>query len=306
MINTDVTISGGGYEARFRSDIGANCYSLVHIPSGASLLRTPRDEKELFSEIFLFGNAILFPPNRIKGASFEFEGRSYVFPMNEPSTGCHLHGSLYKTPFEISEIGESFVRFTYSAAKGEYLGFPHAFTINRTYQLDESGMTETVEAVNDSEENMPFMLAFHTTLNVPFDSDSDGENCYLKMPVGKEHLRNEKYIPTCEYIGGRERENNLSSGNYRIYDSAVSAFYESSDNMTVVVDRATGRKLVYSSSEEYKYRMLWRKNGAKYVVTEPQTAAIDCFHLEAPAEEKGLIVVAPKTSVKLYTKFYIE
>ena len=306
MINTDVTIMGGGYEASFRSDLGGNCYSLIHKESGASLLRSPKDEKELFSEIFLFGNAILFPPNRIKGAEFEFDNRTYKFPMNEPATGCHLHGELYKTPFEISELTDDFVCFTYSAKAGEYLGFPHAFTIKRCYHLDENGMTETVKVVNESDFDMPFMLAFHTTLNVPFMKDSDGENCTLKMPVGKEHIRNEKYIPTLEYIGGREREKALCDGEYKICENPVSAFYESESEKTVVIDKKSGKRLVYTATSEYKYRMLWRKTGAKYVVAEPQTCAIDCFHLEKSAEEKGLIVIPKRGEIELQTKFYIE
>lgn len=306
MIHTDVKISGGGYEADFRSDLGGNCYRLFHQPSGAELLRTPADEEELFSHIFLFGNAILFPPNRIRGGSFTFEGREYNFPVNEPSTGSHIHGALYKTPFEIAWQNESSVCFVYSAQAGEYLNFPHAFTMKRSYTLDEKGLCECVEMINDSDENMPFMLAFHTTFNVPFITGACADSCFLKVPVGREHIRDKQYLPTLEYIGGRDREKKLDSGEWRISDEAVSAFYESTGNVAEITDTSTGMSIVYEASEEYAYRMLWRKDGARFVVVEPQTCAIDCFHLEAPAEEKGLIVIPPGKSVKLYTSFSVR
>ena len=306
MIKTDVTLHGGGYIAEFRSDLGGNCYRLYHEASGAELLRSPESEKELFSEIYLFGNPILFPPNRISGARFTFEGREYVFPENEPATGCHIHGALYKTPFEIVEKTESSVTFKYSARCGEYIGFPHDFTVKRSYKLDENGLSECVETINDSVENMPFMLAFHTTFNVPFMPGSSGEECYFSASVGKEHIRNEKYLPTLEYVGGRERENKLTSGEYRIFDEPISAFYQTFGKENVITDKETGRAIVYTASEEYAYRMLWRKAGGKFFVAEPQTAAIDCFHLEAPAEEKGLIIIPPRGSVKLYTGFAIK
>lgn len=306
MIYTDVKICGGGYEAYFRSDLGGNCYRLSHRESGAELLRTPMDEKELFSEIFLFGNAILFPPNRIRGGKFTFEGREYKFPVNEPSTGSHLHGVLYKTPFRVASLGSDSVVFEYSAEAGEYLGFPHAFTVRRAYTLTDAGLSECVETINRSDKNMPFMLAFHTTFNVPFDRDACIDSYYLKLPVGREHIRDNKYLPTLEYEGGRERELKLSSGEWRICDGAVSAFYESLGGATEIIDSESGRRIVYEASEEYAYRMLWRKDGARYVVVEPQTAAIDCFHLEAPAEEKGLIVIPPNESVKLYTHFSVK
>ena len=306
MIKTDVTLRACGYIAEFRSDLGGNCYRFFHEPSGAELLRSPCDEKQLFSEIFLFGNAILFPPNRIRGGEFEFEGRVYSFPVNESATGCHLHGAMYKTPFKIEEKTDTRVKFSYTAAAGEYLGFPHAFRLERTYTLKPDGMEECVTVTNLSDKNMPFMLAFHTTFNAPFVEGSSTEDCFVKVSVGSEHLRDGKYLPTLEYAAGRERELLLNSGDYPVSSGTLSAFYNCSGNDTRITDRRVGKCIVYESDADYGYRMLWRKDGAPYFVAEPQTCAIDCFHLEAPAEDKGLITIAPGKSKTLVTKFKIE
>ncbi len=306
MINTDVKLESGGYVAEFRSDIGGNCYRLYHKPTGAELLRTPKDEKELFSQVFLFGNAILFPPNRIRNGEFEFDGRKYSFPINEPKTNSHLHGSLYKMPFKKVAQTENHVEFLYEAKSGEYLDFPHAFRVLRSYTLDESGLTESVKVFNDSETKMPFMLAFHTTFNIPFSPGACEENCYMKVAVGKEHLRDEKYLPTLEYASGREREEELNDGKYQISKCALSAFYDNFDSKSEILDTGAGLKIVYEGSEEYKYRMLWVKEGGNLAVIEPQTCAIDCFHLEESADKKGLIVIEPNSSKELVTKFYIS
>lgn len=303
MINTDVKISGGGYVAEFRSDLGGNCYRLCHEASGAELLRTPENEEELFKSIFLYGNAILFPPNRIRGGEFEFEGRRYRFPVNEKRTGCHLHGELYKMPFKVSELCCDRVVFEFVANAGEYLSFPHAFSVKRSYELGEGGLCETVEVTNLSEENMPFMLAFHTTFNAPFMPGSKTENCYMKVGVGCEHLRDGNYLPTLEYVGDRERERALSSGDYNVASGALSAFYNATSATSYVIDRSRGTAISYSASDEYGYRMLWVKEGGAFAVIEPQTCAIDCFHLEEPAEKKGIISIAPGGCVKLSTEF---
>ena len=303
MINTDVKIFGGGYTAEFRSDLGGNCYRLCHEGSGAELLRSPENEEELFKSIFLFGNAILFPPNRVKGGEFEFEGRHYAFPINEKRTGCHLHGELYKRPFAVTELSDNRVVFEFVAGRGEYLSFPHAFSVKRTYELNDGGLCETVEVTNLSDENMPFMLAFHTTFNAPFMPGSKTDNCYMQVGVGREHLRDENYLPTLEYVGGRERELALSSGNYNVASGALSAFYNATDNTSYVIDRSCGKAISYRASDEYGYRMLWAKEGGAFAVIEPQTCAIDCFHLEEAADKKGLIKIEPKTSVKLSTVF---
>ena len=70
---------------------GANCISLRNKKYHAALLREPPENIKLDNP-YLYGMPILFPVNRIENGIFEFEGREYVFPINEPSTGCHLHG----------------------------------------------------------------------------------------------------------------------------------------------------------------------------------------------------------------------
>ncbi|MBE6608109.1 MAG: aldose 1-epimerase [Ruminococcaceae bacterium] len=306
MIETNVKISAFGYSAYFRSDLGGNCYRLCHEPTHSELLRTPKDEDELFSEVYLFGNPILFPSNRIRGGEFEFEGRKYSFPINEPSTGCHIHGELYKRAFEVEKLESDRVIFTFSSKKGEYLGFPHAFTLKREYFIDSDGLCESVEITNGSEQNMPFMLAFHTTLNVPFSPCGDGGSCMLEVPVIREQLRDEKYLPTLKYASGRERDSMLSSGSYNIISGALSSLYEVSGECAYIRDEKSCLTLVYEGDENYKYRMLWRRDGADFVVIEPQTCAIDCFHLEKSAEENGLIVIKPYESLKLVTRFSLR
>ena len=135
MIKTDVKLENGGYVAEFRSDLGGNCYRLYHKESGAELLRSPENEEKLFSQMYLYGNPILFPPNRIRDGEFEFEGRKYVFPINEPATNSHIHGALYKKAFKIVKQTSSAVEFLFEAKTGEYLGFPHNFHIERAYEL---------------------------------------------------------------------------------------------------------------------------------------------------------------------------
>ncbi len=306
MIKTDIKISSCAYEAYFRSDLGGNCYRLYHKPTGSELLRTPKDEDELFEEIYLFGNPILFPCNRIRGGKFTFEGREYSFPINEPSTSCHIHGELYKTQFRVSEHKDDRVTFCFEAKAGEYLGFPHDFKIERSYLLSEDGLCETVKVTNLSHENMPFMLAFHTTLNLPFSPVGSAEDCTLTLPVVREQLRDKNYLPTLEYAFGRERDRSLCDGSYKVSAESVSALYETSSPVAEIYDESAKASLLYEGDGIYKYRMLWRREGANFVVIEPQTCAIDCFHLEKSAEENGLITVKPSESITLRTQFSIK
>ena len=301
MFITDVQIENENYIAEFSARYGGNCYRLFYKKSGKEILRTPPSEQLLNKEIYLYGNPILFPPNRIRGGRFTFEDREYVFPINEPQTGCHIHGQLYKTPFTVVGQTPTEVCFAYAAKAGEYLSFPHAFTIKRRYRLAADGLHEWVETTNHSSQNMPFMLAFHTTFNL-----WDTERATLFLPVGREQVRDERFLPTLEYVGGREREDGLNSGTFLIGRHAISALYESKGVCAEIACMRQEQKIVYEADTRYAYRMLWRKEGADFVVIEPQTCAIDCFHLEKKAEEKGLIVIGAGETVCLHTRFAME
>ena len=57
MINTDIQLMGGGYVANISSCRGGTCFRLLHTPTGADILRTPRDAAHLRENVFLFGNS---------------------------------------------------------------------------------------------------------------------------------------------------------------------------------------------------------------------------------------------------------
>lgn len=301
MLKFDVVLKNGGYVAQF-SARGGTCYSLRHSETGADILRTPQSEEALFSTPFLFGNPVLFPPNRIAGGRFTFQGREYVFPVNEPETGCHLHGGLYRLPMETVHT-QSGVRFVFNADEGEYLGFPHAFTLIRDYRLDEAGLKERTTVVNRSSLPMPFMLAYHTTFRLPF-SVGRAERYLLRLPVGKERLRGKNYLPLMRTSEG-ERERLLRAGEYRPAGKSVSAFYDAHGTQNVLTAPDARLSVVYTADKKFAYRMLW-SNGGDFIVIEPQTCEIDCFHLNTPPEENGLITVPPNGSETLVTSICLR
>ncbi len=100
-------LSAGGYEAEFSADIGATCFRLFYKPLNAEILRTPNGESQRNTNVYLFGNPILFPPNRIRGGRFVFRGKEYVLPVNEPQTGCFIHGNLLNLPFAKKQISQA-------------------------------------------------------------------------------------------------------------------------------------------------------------------------------------------------------
>ena len=295
---TDVTLEGGGYLAEFSSARGGTCYRLYHKESGREILRKPKNERALCDNAFLYGNPVLFPPNRICGGKFIFGGREYRFPVNEPDTGCHLHGELYQKNFDVLQETGTNVVFRFHAQAGEYLGFPHAFSVKHEYTLDGNGLAEMFTVKNCSKENMPFMLAFHTTFMA--------RGCLLRQSVVREQLRDGYFLPTGEYAQGRLRDRAIGAGTFVVGSEPLSAFYEVEDDTAVLFDPERRERVCYRASAEYGYRMLFSPANSDFICIEPQTCAIDCFHLPTSSVQNGLIVLRPGKSKTLCTKIWLE
>jgi len=92
-----LTLNGFGYEASVATKRGGSLIRLACPALNAESLRTPI--KGMTDNPFLYGTPLIFPPNRIAGGRFSFEGRVYELPVNEPATGCFPHGVLHETPF---------------------------------------------------------------------------------------------------------------------------------------------------------------------------------------------------------------
>ena len=73
------TLQQGETTVRLAPAAGANAFSVVH--RGAEYFRVPEELKKLSG--VGYGNPILYPmPNRVRGASFTFEGTTHEFPQN--------------------------------------------------------------------------------------------------------------------------------------------------------------------------------------------------------------------------------
>ena len=298
-----IKIAGGGYTAVINLSRGANCISLKNEEYGAKLLREP--DYGNFDNPYLYGMPILFPVNRISGGCFEFEGREYRFPINEPSTGCHLHGELHATPFEAREVSESRVLCAYRAESGEYLGFPHAFEITIEYSLGEGGMIHVTEVKNLSGENMPCMLGFHTTFNSGF---AGGGEVRAFADIAEEYRRNMKnYLPTGEKPSFDDISNLINSGELSPYGRAISRHYRAGRSGLMTLENLErGLKIVYENDEKFAFRLIYNGAGDEYICLEPQNCAANAPNAPFGRVEGGFDFIRPGESKKYISKIYLR
>lgn len=302
-------LDDGRLYAEILTDRGANPIRLIDRQENADILRSPKALSDFETDNpYLYGMPLLFLPNRISGGRFSFDGREYILPINEPQTGCYLHGTLHKTPFSVTELTKTKVCCVYKATKNEpYLTFPHEFELSLTYELSDGAFVQTAEFKNNSDCEMPVALAFHTTFNIPFVNGSTGEDVTAKIEVDREFLRDKNYLPTGEILESSRYISELSSGMFCPPQNTVSAFFEDSGKgKAILTDRRTGTRLVYEADEGYGYWMIYNGGAKDFFCVEPQTWATNCPNLAGDPVKNGFQTVAPHKTKRYVTRIYCE
>ncbi len=237
---------------------GANPIKLIDRELDADILRSPIKLSDFETENpYLYGMPILFFPNRISGGKFSYGGREYVFPINEPTTNCSLHGTLHETPFSVVEYTKTSLKCRYRATKNApYHSFPHEFTLDLTYSLENGNFVQRAEFKNDSDSEMPVALAFHTTLNIPFAKEGNADSVRAKIALRREFLRDKNYLPTGEILENSRYITELSDGSFCPAENTVSAFFEDAgEKKATLTDMKAGIELSYSRRELNSYAL---------------------------------------------------
>jgi aldose 1-epimerase len=314
-----VWIRYGKYEASVLPDWGANLIAFRDTKAGFRFLREPApEEMDAFrSRPIVHGIPVLFPPNRYEDGKFKWEGRTYQFPVNEPSTGNHLHGFLHNTPWEVegfgSDAGESWVKLSLTVGENHdmYRYFPHRFTIRLRYALSDNGLQQQVFVRNEGESRMPCLLAFHTAVNAPFAPGSAPSDHRFRLTIGERwELTADRMLPT-----GRKLP--LTPGEIKMQEGEQSPFYEAMDNHYTaapqggrnrmeLTDTRLGVTLVYDAGTSYKMWMIWN-DGAKggYFCPEPQVNLVNAPNVDLPAEEIGLFGLEPGEIWEETSRLYV-
>lgn len=306
-MNDKVSIHCGYWSAVIDTEHGANCISLRNEEYGAKLLREPPQSDELDNP-YLYGMPILFPVNRIENGRFEFEGRQYVFPVNEPSTGCHLHGELHRTAFEAIKITNSKIRCRYAATKHRpYLSFPHEFEIVMEYELKDDGFYHTVTVTNMSKENMPLFLGFHTTFNTQFTGNSRPEDVRAFADISEEYERNMEtnYLPTGVKPLFDAVSASLAAGTYKPFEQKISRHYRGQGRMTLT-DTGNGLRMVYENDKKYGFRLIYNGGSDGYICLEPQTCLANCQNSPFSREEGGFDFLQAGESQTYRSRMFLE
>lgn len=306
-----VRLACGPYEADICPDMGANCIRFSR--AGVNVLRTPPSYEIFKAQPNVYGMPLLFPPNRIGGGSYTFQGREYRFPINEPAKGHHIHGFLSQTPFLQAEpqACAKWAEAEFSASFGNgspYLSFPHAFSVRLCFRLDGSGLIQTLTVKNDSRLDMPCGLGFHTAFALPFLPGTREEDYALGVQVGDELCLDPlSILPTGETlpassVGQALRESRLSPGAF-----PLSNHFAARSGAIVLRHLPTSATVQYLPDPAFSFLMLWNCEGhSGFVCPEPQTWQINAPNSSAPPEKSGFRALEPGQTFTLLSRLAMD
>lgn len=297
-----VRLQAGDYTALINSERGANCISLRNSKYKANILREP-NESGVLDNPYLYGMPILYPANRISGGNFEFEGKKYILPINEPETSCHLHGMLHEMEFKITECDTNFVKCVFEKP---YLDFPHSFRMEMTYRLSADGLEQRTKITNLSEENMPSFLGFHTTFQIPFLEGSSAEDVRLYAEIGNEIERDHNYLPTGRLLSYDDVAEKMNSGKFMPLEKAISRHCKAKKGGRIeLTDIKQGIKLIYENDEKFGWRLFYNGSADGYICLEPMTCMANCQNSPFDRTYSGFDFITPHSSKEYLSKIYL-
>lgn len=276
MFENSIRLKYLGWEADILPSFGANTISLKNHDS--SILRSPQSMEDLIGSPYLYGMPLLFPPNRIEGGKFQFEGKTYNLDINEPLKNNHIHGLMFDAPFSVIHLDYNRVRCVYEN-KGER--YPFAFKMYITYTLDEKGFTQEIDIENTSDTAMPVLLALHTSFCEPET---------FSVPLGKRWETNENYIPTGNLLNITAEEQEYILG-CSPKDKKISGFFTAAGNTARIGD------YFYRISKNFTQWILFNNNGNKgFLCVEPQSGPVNGLNIP-----HGYIRLKTGETVKFWT-----
>lgn len=129
---------------------------------------------------------VLFPYIGAVPAPVLIHGKAYEMPR---------HGFVKDAEFAVAEQGDDFVKLYTKHTDDTMAVFPYAFTFSVTFRLDGARLHVIYGVVNESDQEMPFLIGGHPAFFCPMEEgeqfteyllrfeDEDVEDLHLRYPM---------------------------------------------------------------------------------------------------------------------------
>jgi aldose 1-epimerase len=228
-------------------------------------------------------------PNRIEDGRYEFDGRSFQLPLDEPEHRNAIHGLVRWSHWSIADRTADSVAFEHVLYPQP--GYPFALELRVEYSLSEQGLSVRTEATNSGSDSAPYGAGSHPYLAVQQELVDDVE---LRVPAATVLLADERGIP----VGsgsvtdeGLDFRDSRAVGSIKL-DHCFTELEREGDGRARV---AVGTTTLWAD-ESYPYLMIFTGDGLpdverRSIAVEPMTCAPNAFR-----SGEGLVQLEPGES----------
>ncbi|MDT2807117.1 aldose 1-epimerase family protein [Vagococcus lutrae] len=123
---------------------------------------------------------VLFPiVGRLKDDSYHYQGQTYHMSQ---------HGFARDKEFQVTEVGDEFIRFSLSADEETLAVYPFRFKLEIEYRLEQNQLICSYHVTNEGETEMFYSVGGHPAFNVPIDGQGSFADYYLDFYPMKSRL----------------------------------------------------------------------------------------------------------------------
>jgi aldose 1-epimerase len=240
---------------------------------------------------------VLVPwPNRIRGGTYELDGRSHGLPLNEPERQNAIHGLVRWARWTVGERGVD--RVVMEHVLHPRPGYPFTLLLGIEYSLTVQGLRVEVTATNEGRERCPFGAGAHPYLTVGTETV---DPVLLRVPARTVLESDERGIPTGRSaVAGTVRDfREPRPIDGAVLDHAFTDLERDADGLARVrlTAPAGGSAVELWVDESYPYLMVFTGDPLpdverRSLAVEPMTCPPDAFN-----SGESLTVLEPGESV---------
>jgi aldose 1-epimerase len=246
------------------------------------------------------GTPILFPyPNRVRDASFVFQGRTYKLPANNGKNA--IHGFAVNAPWDVVEhradAESAWItgRYQLSRHSPEHLEqWPADALLQVTYSLTGRRLTMSIEATNPTAMDLPYGFGIHPYFRFPFTPDADPEQSMVILPASRYWVL-EGFLPTGE-VRPVDRRLDFRRGQpmrgLKLDDVLTGLEPSGERHACRLVDLARKAEFRLGLDRNFRELVVYTPPSRPDVISlEPYTQATDAINLQARGIDSGLRVL---------------
>ncbi len=291
--------SQSGSSAKVAPGLGFNCYSFAAPTAKGPLevLWAAADFSAGAAKPSGSGIPLMFPfAGRIRGAKFEFEGKSYQLEPGD-GLGNAIHGFVINRPWRVTQQSASRVVGQFQASIDDpsvLAHWPADFRITADYQLAGATLTSEFTIENPDSRPLPFGFGTHPYFRVPLGGTS-GAECVVRVGVDT-NWDLEGLLPTGAKSSSAvvaDLQKGAPMSGLKLDHVFGGLTFDNHRCTATVYDPSSKHTLAMTFLDQFTTCVVYNPPHREAVCIEPYTTVPDAFALRARGIDPHLQILAP-------------